>query len=685
MPKRSFRTRKIHRLRGLLLLALVLVAGSIVALYSWRKAKEREQAPKPVPVQSAPTGDLVLKGEGFDYQVTRDQRPLFRIRGDKILSDRDQNMILRGVRLTFFRSEGQPLELTSQQGTYKVGSQEATLEGDVSVEAQDGVTLHTDKARLADRGTKLNSIGPVTFGIAPDLEGRADHLRGDLKRGIYDLLGNIKVDSKQGAEHLVAITANRVRVNRALNLVRVTGNVKFRRDDLFFEAPVASLFFSRKAHHLQFVRGRWGVHLELHQAAYDGDDQTVEGAGWDFSLTLDPQGAPQQLALESEEGTGGMVSLVARDKSGQLKRLVSPYVNAVFENGKLSKVHSAPPSRLRESFTFDPAFVVRLICSDTIDATFNQSGGLNEVDLFGAVDFHQGEMQGRGRQGTYEASTDQLQLQGAPAQVLSRDGELTAPRVISSSAGISAEGGVEVSSSTGAGGYPALGPMTQSSGPVHVVASTATWSSSPPSYAFEGKVRTWQGENLLLADRIEGNPERQTLEASGEVKTVWKPAASSSTPASNGGAAADNSEAESLPVEITADALSYDRGQRLLVYTGTPRARQGNRTLACGRLEARETTKGEIDRVECEKGVTIDDPVGHRHVEGDRALYLPQTGQATVTGNPVHLKDAQGTEIKGRKLIYNLRTGTIEMKAEDNGDQGPVTSGSTGEGAASER
>ncbi len=667
MRNRSFRTRKIHRLRGLLLLALVLVAGSLVSLFAWRHAQEREQAPRPVPAQAAPTGNLVLKGEGFDYQVTRDQRPLFRIRGQKILSDRDQNMVLRGVRLTFFRANGSPLELTSRQGTYQVGSKEATLEGNVSVKAQDGVTLRTDKAILANEGTRLNSVGPVAFGIAPDLEGRADHLRADLKRGIYDLLGNITVHSRPGAEHLISMTADRIRANRTLDLLRATGNVRFQRDDLSFESPVASLFFSASGHHLQFVRGRWGVHLELQQAAEDGNDRVVEGDGWNFSLALDDQGSPERLALESQEGGDKDVTLVARDRSGEADRLTSPYINAGFTKGSLSAIHTAPPSTLREGFTFAPDFVVRLICSDTIDATFDPSGNLNKIDLFGAVDFHQGQMQGRGNQGTYEAATGRLQLQGAPAQILSGDGELNAPRIVSTSTTMSATGGVEVSSREGAEQFLPRGPMSESAGPAHIVAESAHWSSSPPAYAFDGKVRTWRGQDLLLADRLHGNPKQQTLEATGSVKSVWQPASAATKTAGTATTAI-----ESLPVEVTADALSYNRGKRLLIYTGTPEARQGGRTLACGRIQARETAKGEIDRVECTDGVAIDDPVSHRKVKGEDAIYLPQSSEATVTGSPVHLTDAQGTDIKGRKLIYNLATGAIEMKADSgNGNQKP--------------
>jgi len=647
------------------LAALVLVAGAIIALYAWGKARERAQAPRPVPARAEPTGNLVLKGEGFDYQVTRDQRPLFRIRGQKILSDRSQNVVLRGVHLTFFRAEGEPLELRSRQGTYQVGSEEATLEGNVSVATKNGVTLHASKAKLTDKGRKLTSVGSVSFEIAPDLQGKADHLRADLKRGIYELLGNIEIKSRPGAEHLVEITTSRVRVTRALNLVRMSGGVRFRRDQLSYEAPVASLFFSGPHHHLRFVRGRWGVHVKLYQQADDGDNRTIDGVGWDFSLALDPQGSPLTLALESQPQGSDRVTLKASAASGQMQSLVSPYVDAQFKAGKLSSVHSAPPSSLRESFTFAPDFTVRMICSDTIDASFEKSGDLGKIDLFGGVDVHQGMMQGRGNRGAFDPVADRLQLQGSPAEVLSERGDLTAPQVVSTGSNLTASGGVELTSRGDSSEL--LLPAASSAAPeaAHLVAESAQWSESPPIYKFEGRVRSWRGDDLLLADRIEGNTDQKTLVASGAVKTVWRPAATQTSSARG----SSGNPVESQPVEVTADALAYDQTRRTLTYTGSPRARQGSRILSCGQLQASESAAGRIDRLVCTGGAQIDDPESHRQVHGDQAVYLPQTSEATVTGNPVRLKDAEGTEIKGQKLIYNLSTGAIEMKAEGEGNQ----------------
>src|SRR5262245_24103403 len=96
----SPQVRKLQRLRHLLLAALAAAILGVVGLYMFGRAGR--EAPSAQADGTAGKPGVAVAGEGFDYTLTQGDAKIFRIRGDRIRSDRDENVELEGVALTFY-------------------------------------------------------------------------------------------------------------------------------------------------------------------------------------------------------------------------------------------------------------------------------------------------------------------------------------------------------------------------------------------------------------------------------------------------------------------------------------------------------------------------------------------------------------------------------------------------------
>ena len=66
----------------------------------------------------------------------------------------------------------------------------------------------------------------------------------------------------------------------------------------------------------------------------------------------------------------------------------------------------------------------------------------------------------------------------------------------------------------------------------------------------------------------------------------------------------------------------------------------------------------------CEGSTRVEDAENGNTVTGERAVYYPDTRMIEIFGSPVVLRDAKGTTLQGRILIYDVETGRARMKTE---------------------
>jgi len=111
-------------------------------------------------------------------------------------------------------------------------------------------------------------------------------------------------------------------------------------------------------------------------------------------------------------------------------------------------------------------------------------------------------------------------------------------------------------------------------------------------------------------------------------------------------------------IHIKSDKLKILKNK--IIYIGHVVATtEDNRTLTCDVLEVFLSQNGTIEKVRATGHVLYKDE-NYRAV-GDISLYLPLKGLLILEGNAVFV--GKTGIIKGKKIIYHLKTGDIEVKS----------------------
>ena len=179
--RRSGKKPPLALLRALLLVFMVIVIGGLAGLYFIGRVSR----PKP-PLPEEQTAEVpiaeLLRGEGFEHEVTREGKKIFLIRAARIASDEADHFRLEGVELIFDRDDGDQYIIQSDWSTYDRNTDAAVLDGKVKFLGPNNLTLTTEGLELKKQGSLIVSSAPVRIGIAGEYEGAAKQISVNLKR-----------------------------------------------------------------------------------------------------------------------------------------------------------------------------------------------------------------------------------------------------------------------------------------------------------------------------------------------------------------------------------------------------------------------------------------------------------------------------------------------------------------------
>jgi lipopolysaccharide transport protein LptA len=283
-------------------------------------------------------------------------------------------------------------------------------------------------------------------------------------------------------------------------------------------------------------------------------------------------------------------------------------------------------------------------------------------------------MSAAGNRATVDFEANRGDFFGTPVTAQSEKGKVNAPHLVYDTARkiLNAQGGVravleKVSDSDLAGS-----PLAEGEGPVQVESKEAFYRQEPSSFLFRGDVRAWRGENLLLSQELLGDKTKDSLTATGGVKTLW-------IPTDQGGAAAGKTAAPKTetpktgaakteprrsPIQVVASEMVYLQGTRLITYTGAVRVEQEGKTLECQKLDVQMDEKRKPQKMTCTGQVKLNDPKAGRTIEGGTAVYLLDQRQVEITGDKVTMKDKDGNQVQGRRVLYSIDDGKVQVQGK---------------------
>lgn len=645
----------VKAIRRGLLLALVVFVAAVIGLYVVGKMQRASLAPRATDGEAERRGELVLSGKGFEYGVTEGDREVGRIKARKILSDRQDNYELEGVDLTMQHDDGSEYNLVSDRATVNLESQAATFTGNVHFRGPNEVEMTAEGLELRDNGKLLVSSSPVDFVFLGRFAGRADRLRINPDRNVFVLAGSVEVDTLPGDSSPMSLRCRRFSFVRNQHLMRADGDTILTRGNDRLRSRRLTVVLTPDEEKIEFIHARWGVEGELEQEDEDGQTSVVRLRGRELAIQFEA-GTEDPETADLTANPGQIASLGITDQSGLERLIRANHLVGDFESGALRRAQAFTAVEISEFLRFSPETVMRRACADQAVAMISSSGELSTVELDGTVMLQEQSVVAFGSRADANFETELMQLEGDPS-LLIRDGEqLEAPTIVYNQATeeIVAEENVRAVMTSGEG-IDLSTDIASGQEPVRIESQRAEWGGDPPAVTFVGQVRAWQGENFLVSDELRGEPDTERVEATGQVKTVWRP-----QPDQTG------TEDQSLPpepLEVTADEMVFDRAENLLLYTGNVRAVQLKRSLRCEEIQLYLGEDGGFDRMICEGSVHLQDGESGNSVQGEKATYRPGDRTVEVEGSPVILRDPDGTQIQGKTLVYDFETATAQIKS----------------------
>lgn len=674
----------VRYLRRILLASLFLFLVGLIGLYMFGRATEPVQPPELVDDGAGGGVETLLASEGWEYEVSSEGQPVFTIRGERMLSDRQDNVVLEGVGLTLYQDNGDSWDLECERGSYNRETEEATLEGNVRAVGSMGLSLSADGFTVGKGGRVFRSTSGVHFEYLGQYEGRADGLSVNLRTEFYLLSGKVEIHSLPGAATTSVLRSGRLAFDGEKRLVRALGNVRLEYGASWLEARRFSAVLTEDHREIRFIRAL-GVSGANRRLRADGLPETLSIGAATLSLVLDAD-TGEVSDLELEGRARRLATVTIADDTGLARQIQARYIVGHDLTPASRTFRAYEPVAFREFFTFAPRTVTAWACADRADFRLDHNQ-LVAMHLDGNSEFQRDSLFAGGDTVELDTEGGSTTLSGQPARVLAQRGELEAPAIvrIHHSGEIQAHGGIKGRM------YRDGSALAGGEGPLQIEAEELVWSETPQKLLLRGTVRAWQGQQLLIADELEENVDRERLEARGNVRTVWTPdpepsdeqvvqATTESIPVENPPqppATAAESPTEVAdderfavptssrePLEVTAQSAVYDRLAGLVTYAGGSRARQGQRSLVCEELELELTESGEAERMLCREGVVIRDGVNKRTVRGDLANYEPEASEVRVSGERVTLKAEDGTTMVGPVMIYDFESGKARVESE---------------------
>jgi lipopolysaccharide transport protein LptA/LPS export ABC transporter protein LptC len=657
-------------LRKLLLAAFVLSVLGVTALFLFGRAGQRQETTGDNRDTKAGKG-MTLIGEDFDYTFTEGERPIFRIRGDSIKADREETLFLEGVALTLYDKKGREFHVESKRAAFNRGTNQGQLQGNVLLKGPGNLELRTARLDLLKKGNVVASRGPVEIRYAARYIVNAGRMQVDIEDELYVLQGGTRVNSVPGVEPPVAMTSQRLVYDRVKRWLRVEGGANLRRgqDRLSARRIFGNLSDDESA--LTFVHAFWDINGETHStvqpAGQAPQPTTVRFRGKDLAVLLKPQGNQvRRVELEGPKEGGGKAAIEAVGP-GVVRTLTARRIEGILSEGVLSSAEGYGGVEIRETAKVEGRTLVRTATGQRGTAGFSQDGQVTNMELNQAVVYKDSQVTATGNRATLDMEEGRGEFFGAPVVVNSERGRVEAPRAVynTDTRIVTARGGVRALLTRVEETAMAGTPLSKGEGPVHVESQEAFWRQEPSSFLFRGDVRAWRGENLLLAPELRGDREADELVATGGVKTLWFP-----TPEQQAKAAArkegEAGGGQKGPIQVVSNEMSFLNQKGVLVYTGNVRVDQEGRTLTCQRLEVELGEKErEAERMTCTGDTKLNDPRAGRRVEGQRAVYQVGQRQVDIFGEPVVMRDKEGNVVRGRRVVYFMEDGRVEVKGKD--------------------
>lgn len=365
--------------------------------------------------------------------------------------------------------------------------------------------------------------------------------------------------------------------------------------------------------------------------------------------------------LERAE-TAGAGEIAIMPASGDRTRTVvaaSKFEAAFDDHSRLSSVHGAPDAEIVSRAPGQPD---RVSTSQTVDAMFRPTGGIDCITQQGSVAYTDGERSAWAERARYTPGDEMLVLTGSPR--ITDKGLTTTARTVRinhATGDAVAEGDVKSS-------YSDLreqpdGALLAAASPIHVTARTMTAHRTTAVATYSGNAHIWQDTNAVQAPTIQFDRDHRSVAAEGDgqpVSTVLVEV---------------DQKGSVTPVSITSKRLTYTDDQHRAHFEGGVRARGADVIITADHLDAFMVPRGQarsnaplegqgqLDRIVAEGNVVVQEPA--RRAQGEKLVYIAADDKFVLTGGLPSIFDAEHGKTTGHSLTFYKRDDRVQVEGTD--------------------
>lgn len=640
--------RAVRFLRVALPIVFVAFLVLIGLTYSGNVADRRPVEP-PVTATSPVQEDRIESlGYLFEDTQTVAGKVLSKIRARRTTGFQSGWYTLEDVELTIFRDKGVTYQLIAPSAQFHAETKAAEVRKGVLIKSSTGITVKTEEIKF-DGNRLVNNI-PLTF-TAQNWNGRAGGIEMNLQNETMHLIGGVTATSiPPPAEPPVNITS------KSAEFLQQQGEATFRDDvvitragdSLKTEAVTARLDQAHKV--LVALDGCCKVDMQLRAGSSLVPAQLSSGGSRieakSFTSDIGPAGeirgiralgAPARaaftgppprtmraneiaIAFQGERITAirseGKVNLL--EEAAGTKREIDAGVVTLYmdpQSHKLSSAVAEHEVRLRDPRTTATA----------MRANYDMVNGvlLLSTDPKGALPTVVSE--------GHQVRAEQIELTQRSRVVQARGSVLA--RMAPQPKGVSAS-------------QTALFPSGD--GPVFVNSESLLLRQDDKVAVFNGKVRAWQGNNVLFAETLQLESAGESLNARGDVRGMFYNV---------------KGEKRTAPIGTHSDALIAKKAERTVNLEGHVKIEDEARTMNADRATIYLDAANRVDRVEANGNLVVTERNTGRRATGSHALYKLAEKTLQLDGAPAEVSEPRGV-VRGKQILFDIARNKVNVVNE---------------------
>lgn len=639
--------RAIRALKVVLPILFITFILIIVSFYTERTVQDGDDITTTARPEREGEQPRLISYEFEDTQTLGD-RVISRIRAGKTAGFDSGWYTLDNVELEIYRKNGGVYTLTAPSAEFNAESKEARAEGGVIVTSADGLDLRTEA--IVFDGRRLTNRVPVRFTMNR-WSGTARGADLDVENETLELNEGVDVSfAGEGAEP-IDMTSRTAVFDRSTGAAVFEEAVKLVRTGDTFESHKVRAFVDQSREKLIGIDGSGGVVVNIAPGS-----------------ELGPAGRQD---LRGRKKITASFFAGKFDGSGQMKAV------ELFRNGEpvqvelldaVSRTISADAARLAlsgggaESLEFfgnvalsERGELRRRMKGQRLVVTIDQRTGDATSAVFdGNIQYSDVSNKATAERVFYDLREDTVRFSAVPESaptISSGPQRISADEIIVEPKGrvLRARGRVitRILSESGSAVRDTV-LFPQDEGAIFVNSNALVIRELDGFAAFSGGVRAWQGSNTLLAEELQVGSAGQTINASGNVRTVLY----------------NTTEPEGEPVKSRSDRLEARRDEQKIELIDKVVVESEGRTLTADRAIFTFDSNQALEEIVAIGHLTLAETGTGRTGSGERAVYRVAEETMLLEGTPAEIMEPRGT-IRGEKIVLDMKRNRVDVLQGD--------------------